>query len=101
MTNVIGMRRSTGIILVAIAAAMWGMDAWIRSPLAHSTTPATIVFGEHVVLVALTLPFIVGAFAALLRLGWRHVAAAFVIGAGSSAIATILFTEALRSPCRP
>jgi len=63
------MRRSTGIIFVAIAAALWGLDAWIRSPLAHSTTPATIVFGEHVVLVALTVPFLAGALAALLRLG--------------------------------
>ena len=90
------MRRSTGITLVAVAAALWGLDAWIRQPLAKSTTPATIVFGEHVVLVALTLPFLVGAFAALLRLGWRHVIAAFVIGAGSSAVATILFTEAFK-----
>jgi DME family drug/metabolite transporter len=89
-------RRSTGIILVAVAASLWGMDAWIRSPLAHSIAPATIVFGEHVVLVALTLPFLTGALAALLKLGWRHIAAAFVIGAGSSAIATILFTEAFK-----
>ena len=88
------MRRSTRNHLVAVAAALWGLDAWIRQPLAQSTTPATIVFGEHVVLVALTLPFLVGALAALLRLGWRHVLAAFVIGAGSSAVATILFTQA-------
>jgi drug/metabolite transporter (DMT)-like permease len=88
------MRRSTGIILVAAGAALWGLDAWIRQPLAKSTAPATIVFGEHVVLVALTLPFLMGAFAALRRLGWRHVLAAVVIGAGSSAVATILFTEA-------
>jgi drug/metabolite transporter (DMT)-like permease len=86
--------RSTGIVLVAVAAALWGLDAWIRQPLAHSTTVATIVFGEHVVLVALTLPFAAGALAAVLRLGWRYVAAAFVIGAGSSAVATILFTQA-------
>jgi len=90
------MRRSIGIILVAVAAAMWGLDAWIRQPLAKSTAPATIVFGEHVVLVALTLPFLAGALAALLRLGWKHIIAAFVIGAGSSAVATILFTEAFK-----
>ena len=65
------MRRSLGVALVAVAAAMWGLDAWIRQPLAGSTPAPTIVFGEHVVLVALTLPFLVGAFAALLRLGWR------------------------------
>jgi drug/metabolite transporter (DMT)-like permease len=91
------MRRSTGIILVAVAAAMWGFDQWIRASLSGATTAATIVFGEHVVLVLLTLPFAVGALAAVFKLGWRHVLAAVAIGAGASAIATILFTEALFS----
>ena len=80
--------------LVAVAAALWGLDAWIRAPLAHSTAVATIVFGEHVVLVALTLPFLAAALATVVRLGWRHIVAAVVIGAGSSAVATILFTQA-------
>jgi drug/metabolite transporter, DME family len=91
------MRRSTGIILVAVAAAMWGFDQWIRASLSGATTAATIVFGEHVVLVLLTLPFAVGALAAVFKLGWRHVLAAVAIGAGASAVATILFTEALFS----
>jgi drug/metabolite transporter (DMT)-like permease len=86
--------RSAGIALVAVAAALWGLDAWIRAPLAQTTAVATIVFGEHLVLVLLTLPFLAGAAAAVFRLGWRHVLAAFVIGAGSSAVATILFTQA-------
>lgn len=88
------MQRSSGIALVAVAAALWGLDAWIRAPLAQSTAVATIVFGEHLVLVVCTLPFAFGALAAVLRLGWRHVLAAVVIGAGSSALATILFTQA-------
>lgn len=88
------MRRSVGVALVAVAAALWGLDAWIRKPLAGSTAVATIVFGEHLVLVVLTLPFLAGAFVALSRLGVRHIAAAVVIGAGSSALATILFTQA-------
>jgi len=91
------MHRSTGIILVAVAAAMWGFDQWIRASLSGATSAATIVFGEHVVLVLLTLPFAVGALAAVFRLGWRHVLAAVAIGAGASAVATILFTEALFS----
>ena len=45
-------------------------------------------------LVLLTLPFLAGALAAVVRLGWRYVLAAVVIGAGSSAVATILFTQA-------
>jgi DME family drug/metabolite transporter len=86
--------RSSGVVLVAIAAALWGLDALIRAPLAHSTEVATIVFGEHLVLVLCTLPFVLGALAAVFKLGWRHVLAAVVIGAGSSAVATILFTQA-------
>jgi drug/metabolite transporter, DME family len=90
-------RRSTGIVLVAIAASLWGLDAWIRVPLTKSTQVATIVFGEHVVLVLATLPFLVTAVPVVLRLGWRYVAAAAVIGVGASAIATILFTQAFVS----
>jgi drug/metabolite transporter, DME family len=87
--------RSVATLLVAVAASLWGLDTWIRVPLAHSTKVATIVFGEHVVLVLLTLPFLGAALVAVFRLGWRHVLAAVVIGAGSSALATILFTQAL------
>ena len=83
------------MILVAVAAAMWGFDQWIRASLSGATTAATIVFGEHLVLVLLTLPFAAGALAAVVRLGWRHVLAAIAIGAGASAVATILFTQAL------
>jgi drug/metabolite transporter (DMT)-like permease len=83
-----------GVAAVAVAAGLWGMDALIRRPLAQSTQAATIVLGEHVLLVALFLPVIVIALPALWRAGPHYVAAGIVIGAGSSALATILFTEA-------
>jgi drug/metabolite transporter (DMT)-like permease len=83
-----------GVVAVAVAAGLWGTDALLRRPLAHSTEPATIVFGEHVVLVVVLLPVVVAALPALWRAGPRFVAAAVVIGAGSSALATILFTQA-------
>jgi drug/metabolite transporter (DMT)-like permease len=70
------------------------MDALLRNPLANSTQAATIVFGEHVLLVLVFLPIIVAALPALWRAGPRYVAAGIVVGAGSSALATILFTEA-------
>jgi DME family drug/metabolite transporter len=88
------MRRSTGIMLVAVAAALWGTDALFRRPLAQSTSVATIVFGEHLVLVAITLPLLVPALVAVWRLGPRYILAAVAIGAGASAVATILFTQA-------
>ncbi|MDX6508161.1 MAG: hypothetical protein QOG06_2805 [Gaiellaceae bacterium] len=87
--------RLPGVVLVSVAAAMWGLDGLIRKPLSHSTSAYTIVFGEHVVLVALTLPLLVAALTALWRAGPAYVAAGIAIGAGASAIATILFTKAL------
>jgi drug/metabolite transporter, DME family len=87
-------KRSWSVALVATAAALWGTDALFRNPLAQSTGVGTIVFGEHVVLALLTLPFLLGAVRALSRLGIRQLAAAVAIGAGASALATILFTQA-------
>lgn len=87
--------RAPGVVLVSIAATMWGLDGLIRKPLSSSTTAYTIVFGEHVVLVALTLPLLIPALRALYRAGPAYVAAGVTVGAGASAIATILFTKAL------
>ena len=83
-----------GVVLVAVAAAMWGTDALFRRPLAQSTSAATIVFGEHLLLVALTLPWLVPALRAVYRAGPRYILAAVAVGAGASALATILFTQA-------
>lgn len=84
-----------GVILVAVAAAMWGTDPIIRKTMSFTTSAPTIVFGEHVILVALTLPLLLPALRAVTRAGWRFVLAAVVVGAGASAVATILFTDAL------
>jgi drug/metabolite transporter (DMT)-like permease len=83
------------VLLIAVAAALWGLDPILRKPLSTTTTATTIVFGEHVVLVALTLPFLLPALRAVRQAGPRYLAAAIAIGAGASAIATILFTQAL------
>ena len=83
-----------GVLLISVAAAMWGTDAFFRRPLAHSTSAATIVFGEHVVLVLVTLPFLVPSLRALWRAGTRYVIAGIFLGVGASAVATILFTQA-------
>jgi drug/metabolite transporter (DMT)-like permease len=84
-----------GVLLVALAAAMWGTDPIIRKTMSFSTSATTIVFGEHVFLVLLTVPLLLPALRALWRAGWRAIAAAVVVGAGASAVATILFTDAL------
>jgi drug/metabolite transporter (DMT)-like permease len=84
-----------GVVLVAVAAAMWGTDPIIRKTMSFTTSATTIVFGEHVILAALTLPFLLPALLAVFRAGWSYVVAAVVVGAGASAVATILFTDAL------
>src|SRR5205085_2105544 len=84
-----------GVVLVAVAAAMWGTDPIIRKTMSFATSATTIVFGEHVILAALTLPFLLPALRAVFRAGWSYVVAAVVVGAGASAVATILFTDAL------
>jgi drug/metabolite transporter, DME family len=89
------LERMPGVVLVSVAAIMWGLDGLIRKPLSSSTTAYTIVFGEHVVLVLLTLPLLIPALLALYRAGPAYVAAGIAVGAGASAIATILFTKAL------
>ena len=86
--------RVPGVVLVSLAATMWGLDALIRKPLSGETSATTIVFGEHVVLVALTLPLLVPALRALWEAGPAYTAAGIAVGAGASAAATILFTQA-------
>ncbi len=84
-----------GVVLIAVAAAMWGTDPIIRKTMSGTTSATTIVFGEHVILVLCTLPFLLPALRAVFRAGRSYVAAAVVVGAGASAVATILFTDAL------
>src|ERR1700740_2054348 len=84
-----------GVVLISVAAAMWGTDPLLRKSIL--TLPeSTIVFGEHVLLVLLTLPLLLPALRAVRAAGPRYLAAAVVVGAGASGAATILFTQALQ-----
>ncbi|HEX2902211.1 MAG TPA: DMT family transporter [Jatrophihabitans sp.] len=82
--------------LVALAAAMWGLDGLLRKPLALSLQPATVVLGEHAVAVLVLLPLVPAAVRVYLRCGWRDRVAVALIGIGASALGTALFTEAFR-----
>jgi drug/metabolite transporter (DMT)-like permease len=82
------------VALVAIGAGLWGTDGLFRRGLALELPSATVVFWEHLILAAITLP--------LVRRFWRSrppltiadVIALLIIGIGASAVATMLFTEA-------
>ena len=82
--------------LVALAASLWGTDALLRQPLSRELASTTIVFIEHLVIVALTLPWLPRAMRAVWATSRRTRLSVLVIGAGSSALATVLFTLAFR-----
>ncbi|MDI5980973.1 DMT family transporter [Amycolatopsis magusensis] len=83
--------------LVAVAAALWGTDGLLRLPLAHALPPATVVFWEHLIVVLALSPLVPRALRALRACGPREWIAVLVIGGGSSALATALFTAAFRT----
>lgn len=83
-------------LLVAVAAALWGTDALFRRGLALQLPPTAVVFSEHVLLVAFTLPLLARALPLLRRLTARDWAALLLVGAGASAAATTMFTAAFR-----
>lgn len=87
---------SGGILFVALGAALWGTDAIFRRGLALELPAATLVFLEHVILVAVTFPLLWKRRTQLRGLGPLDWLAASVIGVGSSALATVMFTAAFR-----
>ncbi|MGH8775886.1 MAG: DMT family transporter [Jiangellaceae bacterium] len=91
--------------MVALAASFWGTSALMREPLTRDMglAPSTIVFVEHVVLVLCLSPWLAGAVRSFRRATPRTKAAVVVIGVGSSALATTMFTAAfaLGDPITP
>jgi drug/metabolite transporter (DMT)-like permease len=77
-----------------MGAALWGTDGLFRRTLAFEMPANKVVFWEHLILVAVTMPFLVRFLRNRPKLTAKDVAALLFIGAGASAIATILFTEA-------
>lgn len=84
----------TGFAWVAMAAALWGSDALFRVGLALELPAAAVVFVEHAILVVLTLPLLVRGLKVVRSLSIKDWCALVAIGAGASAAATILFTQA-------
>jgi len=82
--------------LIALAASMWGFSGLLRTPLAKDHASPTIVLWEHLILVLLVSPVLIGALRAWSRSSMRTRIATIVIGGGSSALATTLFTLAFR-----
>jgi drug/metabolite transporter, DME family len=87
-------RQRDGTGWVALAAALWGSDAYLRSHLVTSIPAATVVLAEHAIVVVIMLPLIIRTWAQVRRLDLRGALALVAIGSGASALATVLFTHA-------
>src|ERR671913_2433180 len=83
------------VLLVAVGAAMWGMDGILRVPLLEVASPSQIVLLEHLVLLLYSVPAVVLGWRFFRGLGAAQWVALLVIGWGGSALATLLFTTAL------
>ncbi|WP_420159131.1 DMT family transporter [Nocardiopsis sp. CNT-189] len=79
---------------VAAAAGLWGTSALMREPLSAVMPAPSIVFYEHLIIALCLSPWAVPAFRELARSGARTIVAMAVVGGGSSALATTLFTLA-------
>ncbi|MFZ0015343.1 MAG: DMT family transporter, partial [Acidimicrobiia bacterium] len=85
---------TVGFLLVAAGAALWGTDGLFRRALALELPAPVVVFWEHLILVAVTVPFLIRFLRNRPRLTGKDWVALIFVGAGASAVATILFTEA-------
>ena len=86
-------------MLVGIAALLWATDALVRFPLVErGIDPVLIVFFDHCLGVILLTPFVVYRYGKkTLKIPPAQWSGLFVLGAGGSAFATVLFTMSFQS----
>lgn len=81
-----------GLIYILLACFLWGLDTLIRYPLVFSgKSVLQIVFWEHLIL---TLIFSFKGKSFFSKLNKKKFFLFFLLGAGGSALATLLFTKA-------
>jgi drug/metabolite transporter (DMT)-like permease len=85
---------ATGFVFVALAAVTWGSEGLFRRGLALELPAGTVVMVEHVILVLVTLPLLIPALQLTKSFNLRDWLSLLIIGAGASALATVLFTQA-------
>lgn len=86
------------LVLIGVAAMLWGTDTLFRVPLlAHLDTDPVVrsvqlVFAEHAILAIAVVPIVWAAWREIRRLRRAQWVAIAVIGAGASGLATVFFT---------
>ena len=86
-----------GLLWVALGASLWGTDTLFRRSLPMELPSARIVLLEHLVLCVALAPFAWRGRHEWMKLGARGWAAVLGIAWGGSALASVLFTEAVRA----
>lgn len=86
----------SGLWWVALGASLWGTDTFFRRPLTAHLSSTTIVLSEHLVLFVVLSPVLWTQRAHWRKLRGFDWAALIGIAWGGSALATMLFTEAVR-----
>src|ERR1700694_5402824 len=90
------MSNRAALLWVAAGACLWGSDTLFRRPLTSHLDSLTIVFLEHAILSLVLLPVLWIRRSEWQKLGAREWGAVVLIAWGGSALATVLFTEAIR-----
>ncbi len=92
------MKPTLGPFLVGIGSLLWATDAIVRVPAIAKSDPAFLVFVEHLIGVLALIPILL--FKSGTRLfqlgGLKNWLGCAFVGAGGSAIALLLFTEAFQ-----
>jgi len=88
----VGLIDRFSVVLVAVAATMWGADTYFRAQLIGHLKPAQIVVIEDALVSLFLLAFLLRGIPELRRLDKRGWLAIGLIAVGPQAIATLLFT---------
>lgn len=78
-----------------VAAALWALDALIRTQLTFRIPSASIVFMEHLIAFIFLLPFFIKGINSYKKLNVKDWGVALLMTIVSSVLGTVLFTEAL------
>jgi drug/metabolite transporter (DMT)-like permease len=89
--------RRSGVLWIALGAALWGTDTVFRRPLTGTLEPTRIVLYEHLLLSLIVLPIVIRGRAYLGKIPTRMWLNIFAISWIGSALSTVLFTAAIRS----
>src|SRR4029077_4603079 len=96
MTNRPASSVKYGPWLVALGAALWGTESAWRIPLNNLFDAEVIVFWEHVLILFMFLPLLVGQLREIPRIDARTWGFLIFSGFAGSAVGTIFFTLALK-----